>query len=207
MFLADPGVVQGVVLVVVFDDRAGQGGAFLDPQTLGHRPGGDVAHHHFQRDDLHFLDKLFAHVQAAHEMGGHADARKLGHQIFADAVVQNTLAFDRVFLGAIAGGGVVLEILDDGAGLGAFVQDLGLAFINDAAAFHGMFLFARGSLAGKGGRPEPGPMAPNFMSEFTGQAWCAAMLPKRWSTSISVPYPSWRPGPQGGAAIFENVFI
>ena len=73
-------------------------------------------------------------------MGRHADAGELGHQIFADAVVEDALAFDRVFLGAVAGGGVVLEILDDGARLGALIEDLGLAFIDDAAAFHGKFL-------------------------------------------------------------------
>ena len=65
---------------------------------------------------------------------------QLGHQIFADAVVEDALALDRVLLGAIAGGGVVLEILDDGARLGAFVKDLGLAFVDDAAALHGDIL-------------------------------------------------------------------
>ena len=65
---------------------------------------------------------------------------QLGHQIFADAVVEDALALDRVLLGAIAGGGVVLEILDDGARLGAFVKDLGFAFVDDAAAFHGNVL-------------------------------------------------------------------
>ena len=46
------------------------------------------------------------------------------------------------FLVASNGGGVVLEILDDGARLGAFVEDLGLAFVDDAAAFHGDVLRA-----------------------------------------------------------------
>ena len=62
---------------------------------------------------------------------------QLGHQIFADAVVEDALALDHVLLGAVEGGGVVLEILDDGARLGAFVKDFGFAFVDDAAAFHG----------------------------------------------------------------------
>jgi hypothetical protein len=42
-------------------------------------------------------------------------------------------SIDLVFFG-VEGGRVVLEILDQRAGLGAFVQDLGLAFVNAAAA-------------------------------------------------------------------------
>src|SRR3984957_17008081 len=130
MLFADPGIVQPVILVVIFDNRTGQGGAFLDPQPLGHGTGGDIAHHHFQGNDLDFLDQLLAHVEAAHEMGGHADGGQLGHQIFADAVVEDALALDGVLLGAIAGGGVILEILDDSAWLGALVKNLGFAFVD-----------------------------------------------------------------------------
>ena len=70
-------------------------------------------------------------------MGRHADGGQLGHQIFADAVVEDAFAFNHILFGAVSGGGVVLEILDDGARLGAFVQNLGFAFVDDAAAFHG----------------------------------------------------------------------
>src|SRR5204862_63516 len=35
VFFADPGIVQPVILVIIFDDGAGQGGAFLDPEPLG----------------------------------------------------------------------------------------------------------------------------------------------------------------------------
>ena len=101
VLFAHPGIMQPVILVVIFDDGAGQGGAFLDPQPLGHGAGGDIAHHHFQRNDLDFLDQLLAHVEAAHEMGGHADPGQLGHQIFADAVVEDALAFDRRLLGGV----------------------------------------------------------------------------------------------------------
>ena len=68
---------------------------------------------------------------------------QLGHQIFADAVVEDALALDRVLFGAVAGGGVILEILDDGARLGAFVEDFGFAFVDDAAALHGSVPVAR----------------------------------------------------------------
>ncbi len=37
----------------------------------------------------------------------------------------------------VEGGGVVLEILDEGAGLGAFEQHLGLAFVDLLASRHG----------------------------------------------------------------------
>ena len=75
-------------------------------------------------------------------MGRYADAGQLGHQIFADAVVEDALALDHGLLLGIKRGGVVLEILDDGARLGAFVKDLGLAFVDDAASFHGNVLVA-----------------------------------------------------------------
>jgi hypothetical protein len=41
-----------------------------------------------------------------------------------------------VFLG-IERGGVILEVLDQGSRLGAFVQDLGLAFVNATPTAHG----------------------------------------------------------------------
>ncbi len=37
----------------------------------------------------------------------------------------------------VEGGGVVLEVLDERAGLGTLVEDLGLAFVDAAAAVHG----------------------------------------------------------------------
>ena len=38
MFLADPGIVERIVLVIIFDDRAGQRGALLDAQRLDMEP-------------------------------------------------------------------------------------------------------------------------------------------------------------------------
>jgi hypothetical protein len=111
-------------------------GCPLDAQPRGQAAGGDVAHHHLQRDDLDLADQLLAHVQPADEMGRHADLGQAQHQILADAVVQHALAGDDAFLGAVAGGGVVLEILHEGAGLGSLEQDLGFALVELAAAGH-----------------------------------------------------------------------
>ena len=56
--------------------------------------------------------------------------------VFRDPVVEDALALDHlVFLG-IEGGRIVLEVLDQGSRLGAFVQDLGLAFVDAASAAH-----------------------------------------------------------------------
>src|SRR5262249_602942 len=87
-------------------------------------------------DDLDLAHELLAHVEAAHEMRGHADVGELHHQVFADAVVEHALAGDRALL--LLGDGVVLEILHDGAGLGPLEQHLGLALLNLAAARHGL---------------------------------------------------------------------
>src|SRR5581483_5093854 len=83
---------------------------------------------------------LLAHVEPLHEMGGHANGVQLAHQIFADAVVQHALAVQHSLFGCVEGGGVVLEILDQGAGLGPLIEDFGLALVDLPAPFHGMFL-------------------------------------------------------------------
>ena len=57
--------------------------------------------------------------------------------IFGNAVVEDALAVDDLVLLGVEGGGVVLEMLDEGARLRALVQDLGLAFVNATAAVHG----------------------------------------------------------------------
>ena len=60
-----------------------------------------------------------------------------GGNVFGDPVVEDALAFDHVLL-RIEGGRIVLEVLDQGAGLGSFVEDLRLAFIDAATAIiHG----------------------------------------------------------------------
>ena len=73
MLVGDHRVAERVVLVIIFDDRARQLRAFLDPEALRQRAGGDVADDDLDRDDLDLADQLLAHVEAADEMGRHAD--------------------------------------------------------------------------------------------------------------------------------------
>ena len=61
-------------------------------------------------------------------------------RILGDAVVEHALAGDRALLLVVEGGGVVLEVLDERAGLGPLEQDLGLAFVDAAAAGHFLLL-------------------------------------------------------------------
>jgi len=122
-------VVQLIFLVVEFDDRTGQGRALFLTQALGQRAGDDVAADHFQRNDLDFADQLLAQVQALDEVVGHADRVQARHDEFADAVVDDALALKRRLLLGVEGGRVVLEVLDQRAGLRSLVQDLGLALV------------------------------------------------------------------------------
>ncbi len=69
-------------------------------------------------------------------MGRNADLVELLEQIFGDAVVEDALALDLVVLLVVKGSGVVLEMLNERAGLGTLVEDLGLAFIDAPAAVH-----------------------------------------------------------------------
>ena len=73
MLVGDHRVAERVVLVIIFDDRARQLRAFLDPEPLRQRAGGDVAHHDLDRDDLDLADQLLAHVEPADEVGRDAD--------------------------------------------------------------------------------------------------------------------------------------
>src|SRR4029079_2124111 len=111
--------------------------AFLDPEALAERAGGDVAHHHLDRDDLDLANELLAHVQAADEVRRDADVREAQENVLGDAVVDHALAIDRALLLGVEGGRVVLEVRDDRARLGTLVEDLGLAFVKLAAAGHG----------------------------------------------------------------------
>ena len=140
MLFGNQRITQRIVLVVIFDQRVRQRLTLLDPQALGDRTGGDIADHHFDRNNLNLADQLLAHVEAADEVGRDADMRQAGEYIFADAVVDHALAIDRAALLRVEGGRIVLEILDDRAGLRAFIQDLGLAFVNLAATRHRHFL-------------------------------------------------------------------
>ena len=111
--------------------------AFLDAEPRRQRARGDIAHDHFERNDLHFANQLLAHVEPADEMRRHADIVQVLEQILGDPVVQHSLAFDDlVFLG-VERCRIVLEMLNERSRLGAFIEDFGLAFVNAAAAVHG----------------------------------------------------------------------
>ena len=126
-------IVERVGLVVEFDDRARQHGAFLDAQALGQRAGGDIAHHDFERDDLDFLDQLLAHVEAANEVGRDAHPVQMVEDVLGNAVVEHALAVDHFMFLLVERGSVVLEELDQCSRLRSFIEDLGLAFVNAAA--------------------------------------------------------------------------
>ncbi len=66
MLLGDHRVAERVVLVI-FDDRSRQLGAFLDPEPLGQRARGDAADDDLHGHDLDLADQLLAHVDPADE--------------------------------------------------------------------------------------------------------------------------------------------
>jgi len=69
-------------------------------------------------------------------MGRHPDVVEVLKQVLRNPVVEDALALDHlVFLG-IERGRIVLEVLDQGSRLGAFIKHLGLAFINAASTAH-----------------------------------------------------------------------
>ena len=106
------------------------------PRRVDSEPGGDVAHDDLERDDLDLADQLLAHVEAADEMRRDADLVEMLEDVLGDAVVEHALAVDDLVLLGVEGGGVVLEVLDQRAGLGTLVEDLRLAFIDATAAVH-----------------------------------------------------------------------
>ena len=69
-------------------------------------------------------------------MRGHADVVQVLEEIFRDPVVEDALALDHLMLLGIERGGVVLEVLDQGARLRTFIQDLAFAFINATPTAH-----------------------------------------------------------------------
>src|SRR5262249_42320001 len=129
-------IAELVVLVVEFDDRARQLRAFLESEPLRQRARRDVAHHHLERNDLHFADQLLAHVQPPDEVGRNADVVQVLEDVFGDPVVENAFAFDDIVLLGIERGRVVLEVLDQRSRLRSLVEDLGLAFIDATATAH-----------------------------------------------------------------------
>src|SRR3546814_18442591 len=75
--------------------------------------------------------------------------------MLGNAVVEHPLAGDRALFLGVEGGRVVLEILDERAGLRTLIEDLGLAFVDLAAAGHG--LDAPGQTKATVARPWAGP--------------------------------------------------
>ena len=72
-------------------------------------------------------------------MAGDADMAEQGENMLADPVVDHALAVDRALFLGVECGRIVLEILNDGAGLRAFIKNFGLAFINLATTGHCWF--------------------------------------------------------------------
>ena len=69
-------------------------------------------------------------------MGGDAERIELGEDVLGNPVIEDALAIDDLVLGAVTGGGVVLEVLDQRAGLGALIEHFGLAFVDLATTVH-----------------------------------------------------------------------
>src|SRR4051812_16388008 len=136
VLFGDHRVVELVVLVIELDDRARQLGAFLDAEALRQRSRRHVPHHHLQRHDLDLANQLFTHVEAADEMGRHPDIVEVLKQVLRNPVIEDTLALDHLMFLCIERGRIVLKVLDQGSRLRAFIQYLGLAFINAASTAH-----------------------------------------------------------------------
>src|SRR5690606_38896602 len=122
---------------------------------------------------------LLAHVDAADEVVGDADVGQPRHEVFAEPVVQHALALDRRLLLGVEGGGVILEILDEGPGLRALVEDLRLAFVDLLATWcHGSSV--------PGARTAGGPRA----SQAPYRAWDPlpqAIAPRRPREGLRSP--------------------
>jgi len=63
-------------------------------------------------------------------MGGDAEIVKPGEYELGNALVKHALAFNHGLLLGVEGGCVIFEMHDHRARLGAFVENLGLAFVN-----------------------------------------------------------------------------
>src|SRR3546814_10739984 len=97
MLFSDQRIAERVVLVIIFNERAGELLPLLDPEPLGERAGRDVAHDHLDRHDFHLPHKLFAHVEAADEMGRDTNLRQQCENMLGNAVIQYTLTADGAF--------------------------------------------------------------------------------------------------------------
>jgi hypothetical protein len=86
-------------------------GAFLDPERFDSEPAATLRTTTSIGTDLDLADQLLAHVEAADEVGRHADRLSAREDVLGDAVVEHALAADRAALLRVERGRVVLEIL------------------------------------------------------------------------------------------------
>ena len=118
---------------------------FLDAEARRQRTRRHVAAHDLERDDFNLANQLFAHVHGLDVMRRDPDRVQVLHDEPGDLVVDDAFAFKDRFLLRVERGGVILEVLDDGAGLGSFEKNLGFAFVNTTAAVHAkVHVFSRG---------------------------------------------------------------
>ena len=183
VLLRDHRVVELVVLQVELDDRPRQGLALGQAVAGGQGAGGDVAADHLQRDDLHFLDQLLAQVQPLDEVVLNPDRVQLGHDVFADAIVDDALALQDGLFRGVEGGGVVLEVLDQGARFRALIEDLGLALVDLLTAGHlvafSMARTVRGRRNKKRARLDPRARVRLGLSPHSGELILANARPRR----------------------------
>ena len=95
MLFCDERIAQRVVLVAIFDQRAGKLGALFDAEALRQRARGNITHDDFDRHDLDLADQLLAHVETADEMVRHADITEQREYMLRNPVVEYALAADR----------------------------------------------------------------------------------------------------------------
>ena len=87
--------------------------------------------------ELDLADQLLAHIEAADEMRRHADVAEQREHMLGNPVVQHAFAVDRPALLRVERGGIILEILDQGARFGTLIENLRFAFVDLAATGHG----------------------------------------------------------------------
>ena len=74
-------------------------------------------------------------------MRRHADLAEPLEDVLGDAIIEHALAFDQRMLLRVERSCVILEVLDERAGLRALVKHLGLAFVDPTPLVHGSWSF------------------------------------------------------------------
>ena len=157
-------VAQRVVLVVVFDDRARQAGALRDAQALARLPAATLrttTSSGMISTSRISCSRMFSRRTKWVGMPISA-SRSIRYSLMR--LFSTPLPVMMPFFCALNGGGVVLEILHEGAGLRTLEQDLGFSLIELSAAGHGDSLagVSRGrGRSGGGGGIAADPPRPN----------------------------------------------